>query len=304
MSSSSLAIASGRLAALALTLLVAGTLVAGQVRGAAVQLRPWTVAAPFAATEAGGNGPCRRLRREAGVTVCDFGVAPAQATRTVALVGDSHASHWRAALDAVAGRQRWRGLSITHTSCPFSRATKLTPEPTRSGCVRWVGALPGYLARHPEVDTVFAVGITGGKVHVPPGLTRFQAKVEGFRRAWQTLPASVEHIVVIRDTPKMTRRTAGCIDRAQARHKVARLSCAVPRHTALEADPQVAAALQERARHVQVVDLTARLCNSRRCFPVIDGVVVYRDIHHITPAFSRSLGAPLERAVEQAMVAW
>ena len=102
----------------------------------------------------------------------------------------------------------------------------------------------------------------------------------------------------------MTRGTAGCIDRAEARHKLAGPSCAVPRHTALEADPQVAAARQERSRHVQVIDLTGRLCNTRRCFPVIGGVLVYKDVHHFTAVFSKSLGPPLEQALERTMRAW
>jgi hypothetical protein len=250
------------------------------------------------------NGPCRDFRREDGVSVCDFGVLPEQATRNVALVGDSHASHWRGALDVVAGEDGWRGLSITHTGCAFSMAAKLTPEPERSGCARWVAALPGYFTRHPEIDAMFVVGITGGKVRRGSRRTMFEAEADGYRSAWKALPATVKHLVVIRDTPKMTRRTAGCIDRAVAAHRLSGTTCAVPRHAALAADPQVAAARQERSRQVQVVDLTRRLCNSRECFPVIDGVRVYKDVHHLTLPFSKSLGPPLARAVARAMAAW
>jgi hypothetical protein len=266
-------------------------------------LRRTVMPAPFAA-KGEGNGPCRQFRREQGVSVCDFGVAPEQATRHVALVGDSHASHWRAALDVVAGERGWHGLSVTHTSCPFSEAAKLTPEPTRSGCVRWVKGLPRYFDAHPEIDTLFVVGITGGKVKVPPGRTMFETKVDGYRAAWATLPATVKHIVVIRDTPKMSRRTVDCVDRAMAAHKLAGTGCAVPRRTALAADPQVAAAREEHSRRTQVVDLTSRLCNSRACFPVIGGVLVYKDLHHFTLVFARTLGAPLAREVDRAMRAW
>jgi hypothetical protein len=287
-----------RLAVLAVTLLTVGALTAepAHVQGKAV------AAASSSAIEQ--NGPCRDFRRDEGVSVCDFGVVPEQATRNVALVGDSHASHWRAALDVVAGQDGWRGLSITHTSCAFSMATKLTPEPARSVCVRWVNALPAYFTRHPEIDTMFVVGITGGKVRAPRGRTMFETEVDGYRNAWKALPATVEHIVVIRDTPKMTRRTAACIDRAVAAHRLAGTACAVPRRAALAADPQVAAARREGARHVQVVDLTRRLCDSRECFPVIDGLRVYKDVHHFTLPFSKALGPPLARAVDRLLRAW
>jgi hypothetical protein len=287
-----------RIAVLVLTLLAASA-------GGARRVRAQAGAGPAAAASSiEDNGPCRTFHREAGVSVCDFGAAPEQATRNVALVGDSHASHWRAALDVVATEHGWRGLSVTHTSCPFSKATKLTPEPTRSSCARWVKSLPGYFAVHPEIDTLFVVGITGGKVYVPPGHTMFQRKVSGYLDAWSELPDTIKHIVVIRDTPKMTRSTAGCVDRAMAAHKLAGRTCAVARRAALATDPQVAAARREDMRHVQVVDLTSRLCSSRQCFPVIGGVLVYKDVHHFTLAFSRSLGVPLARAVDQAMSGW
>jgi hypothetical protein len=288
-----------RVAVLVLTLVAAAGGGASGVRAQGPAAGP---APPVSKVEQ--NGTCRNFRREEGVSVCDFGVAPEQAARNVALVGDSHASHWRAALDEVANERGWRGLSVTHTSCPFSKATKLLPEPTRSGCVRWASALPGFFAGHPEIDTLFAVGITGGKVRVAPGQTMFEAKVDGYLSAWSELPDTIKHIVVIRDTPKMTRRTVGCVDRALARHTLARTSCAVPRRTALAADPQVAAAHEERTRHAQVVDLTARLCSSRQCFPVIGGVQVYKDVHHFTLVFAKTLGPPLARAVDRAMSAW
>ena len=73
----------------------------------------------------------------------------------------------------------WRGRSIARTSCPFSTATKHTPQPTRSRCERWVRKVPAYFRAHPEIDTVFVVAITGGAVNVPRGRTMLEAKVNG-----------------------------------------------------------------------------------------------------------------------------
>src|SRR4051812_35400343 len=47
------------------------------------------------------NSPCKQVRR-AAPPVCAFGAPAAGASQTIALVGDSHAGHWRAALSAVA----------------------------------------------------------------------------------------------------------------------------------------------------------------------------------------------------------
>jgi peptidoglycan/LPS O-acetylase OafA/YrhL len=266
-------------------------------------LRRQVVPAPVAAREE-LNAPCQNFRRENGVSVCEFGVPAAQATRHVALIGDSHASHWRAPVDAVARERAWHGLSVTRTSCPFSTSTKLTPEPTRSQCTRWVKALPGFFALHPEIDTVFVSGITGGRVKVPRGRSKREAKVNGYRDAWRTLPATVKHIVVIRDSPKIFHSTLECIDRAIAAHRDAGATCAVPRRSSLLPDPEAIAARATHSTRLQVVDLTPLLCSPGQCFPVIGGALVYKDLHHFTLVFAQTLAAPFGTAVRRLVRSW
>ncbi|MBW3607925.1 MAG: acyltransferase [Actinobacteria bacterium] len=266
-------------------------------------LRNEVVPLPVAAkTE--GYAPCERFHREGGLSQCDFGVAPAKASRTIALVGDSHASHWRTPLDAVADRNGWHGVSITRTSCPFSEATKHLAEPTRSQCKDWVEKLPDYFRERPEIDTIFVVGITGGTVNVPRGRTMFEAKVNGVRKAWRKLPDSVKHIVVIRDTPRIAGDTVDCMDRAIADGERADLACAVPRGTALDADPQAVAARLSGSSRMQVIDLTQRFCSERLCFPVVGGALVFKDLHHFTLVWAETLGPPLMREVERVKQSW
>jgi peptidoglycan/LPS O-acetylase OafA/YrhL len=266
-------------------------------------LRTRVVPLPVAAkTEA--NAPCPNFRKEAGVSVCEFGEPADKAQKTVALLGDSHASHWRAPLDTVARDHGWHGLSVARTSCVFSKATKLTPEPTRSQCLRWVKNVPGFFEQHPEIDTVFVVAITGGVVNVPKGRTMFEAKMNGVRRAWKTLPDTVKHIVIIRDTPKIFRRTVDCIDKAISARERAGTECAVPRKAALEADPALIAARKEHSPRLQGIDLTDIFCSRRLCYPVIGGALVYKDLHHFTRVFAETLAGPLERKVDALMQEW
>ncbi len=65
------------------------------------------------------NAPCRLTRAAELVSPCFFG---ADARAGVALIGDSHAEHWRGAIEVVAQRLRWRGVSIIRSSCPFNAA--------------------------------------------------------------------------------------------------------------------------------------------------------------------------------------
>ena len=266
-------------------------------------LRRRVVPLPVAARDE-ENAPCPNFRKEGGVSVCEFGAPAGGARKTIALLGDSHASHWRAPLDRVARQRGWHGLSLTRTSCVFSAATKITPEPTRSQCLRWVDSVPRFFERHPEIDTVFIVGITGGVVHVPRGRTMFEAKMNGVRRAWKTLPETVKHIVVIRDTPRITSSTVECIDDAIAAGERPGIACAVPRKGALEEDPAVVAARKEHSPRVQAIDLTSVLCSSRLCYPVIGGALVYKDLHHFTVVFAKTLAPPLERKLEALTQQW
>ncbi len=266
-------------------------------------LRTSVVPLPVAA-KSEDYAPCERFHREGGLSQCDFGVPAAKAKRTIALVGDSHASHWRTPLDHVARQNGWHGVSITRTSCPFSEATKKLAEPTFSQCQDWVAKLPGYFRAHPEIDTIVTVGITGGAVKVPPGKTMFEAKVDGVRSAWRTLPDTVKHIIVLRDTPRIAGDTVDCVDRAITAGERADINCAVPREFSVEADPQAVAARTSGTSRTQVIDLTNRFCSKRLCFPVIGGALVFKDLHHFTLVWAETLGPPLAREVQRVSQSW
>ncbi len=250
------------------------------------------------------NPACTRKTRVGAVSVCEFGVPAEQATRTFALIGDSHATHWRAGLEVVARRKGWHGLSITHTGCPFSRATYDLPEPARSRCVAWNRQVPTQLARYPMVDTVFVSSITGGRIVVPRGETTTRAKMNGYQRAWARLPSFVKRVVVIRDTPKATGDTLQCVSDAVAAGDDAGAACAIPRRRALDMDPAAAAARALPRDQAQVVDMTRYLCGLRRCRPVIGGVLVHKDVHHLTREYATTLGPLLLRKIDRLELSW
>jgi hypothetical protein len=249
------------------------------------------------------NAPCEIVETKGRVRVCAFGAAAAPGVRTVALIGDSHASHWRSAMAALVKAKGWRGLSITHTSCPYSAATAVIDEPGRTECVQWKHQLAQWLGKHPEVDTVFFGAHSGGEVVQPKGKSQWQAQVNGYVNAWKALPKSVAHIMVFRDTPKMRSATMDCVQTALDKHKDAGKACAQPRGRALERDPEAVAAAHWRARagvRVHTVDMTRYICDAARCYPVVGGALVFKDIHHLTAVFADSLGPYVEKQVDAA----
>jgi hypothetical protein len=244
------------------------------------------------------NSPCVDRREAPTPPVCAFGAPAATAERTVALVGDSHAGHWRAALTVAAEREGWHGLSLTHSSCPLQKALRDLEEPRRTSCRRWKREVFAWFERHPEVRTVFVAGLTGGSGVVPErGLSAYATSRLGYERAWRTLPDTVETIVVIRDTPKFRVHTNRCVERAVARGDAPGPACARSRRAALDRDPAIDAAGRLGSRRIETVDLTRYFCDRRVCFPVVGGALVLRDNTHVTGTFSKTLGPYLHRAV-------
>jgi hypothetical protein len=249
----------------------------------------------------GVNAPCDPVERVGQVGVCALG-APAPATSTLALVGDSHAAHLRAALAATAVIRGWHGVSLTQTGCPLTRATKILREPLFSECKRWNAEVVVWLAGHPEVRTVVVSQIVSRVGVVPaPGRSKFATAVAGYRAAWRSLPTSVQRVIVVRDNPKGAHGVLGCVDDAIAARRRAALVCASRRSVALERDPAVVAAASLRSSRVAIVDLSSVYCGPRRCYPVIGGALVYKDRHHLTQVFSRTLAPILGRRVAAAM---
>ncbi len=241
------------------------------------------------------NSPCAVIYRKREIYVCQFGRRESEAVGTIALVGDSHASHWRAGLARMAQARQWRGLSITQDACPFSAANLLVLERKRKACREWKGATLAWFQEHPEVSTVFFSGHNGLTVGIRDPEADFEAQVQGFLDAWKLLPASVERVVVIRDTPRMATGTHDCVERELRRGKRPGIACAISRKRYLRPDPADIAARRYKTDRAESIDMSRYFCGKEVCYPVIGGALVNKDTTHITRVYSETLGRYLHR---------
>jgi hypothetical protein len=53
-----------------------------------------------------------------------------------------------------------------------------------------------------------------------------------------------------------------------------------------------------------VIDLTKVICDDDRCYPVIGGALVFKDLHHFTLVFAKTLSAPLGRKIDALVSGW
>ncbi len=232
------------------------------------------------------------------ISVCAFGAGPDVATATFALIGDSHAAALKTGLHVLGLARRWRGLSMLLAACPATQAPAILPTPARSiACRTWNRDVIAWLAAHPGVDTVFLSTHTSAEVKPADGQTMAEAVRAGYREEIEALLGAVRRVVVIRDTPYDPPGHLRCITRALQTSRPPGPACARSRRLALQPDPLAAAARELRSDRVQVIDLTPRFCDARRCYPVVGGALVHRDETHVTPAFSATLGPFIMRAL-------
>ncbi|CAN5162408.1 hypothetical protein BH20ACT16_BH20ACT16_15250 [soil metagenome] len=245
-----------------------------------------------------GNARCGVISVQTPST-CQFGVRAAVANRTIALVGDSHAAHWRGALEVVAQARGWRGFSLTRSGCPLSTALPDLPKARRESCAQWRRAVRTWFAAHPEVRTVFVSQLSGTSVHAPKGAKRRERQIQGYLRAWSGLPKTVRQIIVLRDVPFSSANTPICIERAMRNRRRPGVSCALRRSKVLRRDAAAIAARRPGARRVHLIDLTPAMCSPRLCYPVVGGVLVHKDKTHITALFAGTLGPLLQGRLDR-----
>jgi hypothetical protein len=233
---------------------------------------------------------------------CEFGVPAEQATREIVMIGDSHALHWRSAMQVMAAAHGWHGTLFTVGGCFFSAAVGSFAQ----SCVPWYDSMQAWLRDRPDVDTVFVTSNADTPVDVPPGKTMDEVKIDGFRRAWRAMPPTVKHLVVLRDLTKSTPETLQCVGEAST--TAARplgAVCPLARSTAQSKDVGVVTVERLKDRRYQAIDMSDYVCGPRTCFPVVGGVQVNIDQWgHVNPTFMRTLGPYLLRRVRALEASW
>jgi hypothetical protein len=238
--------------------------------------------------------PCQPIEH-VRPSACAFGPPARKALTSVALLGDSHAAAWRAALDAVADTWRWHGISITRNNCPYTFAVTAG----KGHCKGWAGSVRRWLKAHPEVKTVVVGANSGSGVVAAGGHTLRTTKINGYIAAWKAMPQSVRQIFVMRDAPHSRNSTAGCVSKALARRRNPAVRCSRGRTGALQTDEAAVAAGRTDSARVHLIDLSDFMCDSERCYPVVGGALVIKDIGHLTRTFSRTLGPYVGRAISR-----
>lgn len=215
--------------------------------------------------------PCKDRWAAGGGLSCGMFEPGERATRTVVVVGDSHAEQWLATLLPLAKENDWRLVSLLKGACSFGAAQ------TRTGsCAAFNREAMAYLtSRHP--DTVVTVATAAHPT------TDGERLVTGYAAAVTELTARGIAVVGLRDNPRFTEGVVACA--LQEGDDSPR--CASPVSAKLAtADP---AAGLVGIDGLTLVDLTDHICPQGQCRASVGNVWVYLDDNHLTKTYAATL---------------
>jgi peptidoglycan/LPS O-acetylase OafA/YrhL len=240
----------------------------------------------LAPDDSGNDGDCWVTKTAADPLFCHVG--PADGTRRVLAVGDSHNNALIPAYRYAAEALGWQIDVTGHSACYWTDATLIQPVKAHEhACAAWQDNLASYLADHEPYDAIL---VTNSRVNepvaVPTGSSEEETAVRGLLEAWAPQLARGVEIVALEDVPLPRADVTQCVVRHAS---TAAARCATPVDTAL-APPSYAALAAEGTDGVSVLDLNDLLCDASSCAAVVGGVVVWQDRGHVTGTFARTLG--------------
>ncbi len=247
---------------------------------------------------------CQQTIAPADVRVCSIGSEDPTPERVVAVVGDSHATHWFAAFDRLGREHNWRVLTYVKASCPVTTARRLlvdeqTDEGQRS-CLEWSEEVRRQIARDERISYVFSSTFSSAyKYADDPDHPLRDPRTDGFQDVWRTWVSAGKDVFVIKDVPPTQ---GGDVPNCLALHPERRLACST-RADEVPDDASADAVVSMHEPRVHLVDLTDRFCDDRRCYPVVGNLIVYSDSSHLTTDYSTALAPYLFEQVDQLVAA-
>lgn len=235
---------------------------------------------------------------------CLFG-APGETPVSV-LWGDSHANHLRPALEPWAVQKGVTIRQVTKALCPplLGVSPAMAPREMHLDCrqfntetLDWIRATPSirqvilsarwpiYVGRSWPRHGVTPI-LTSGDV-VPPNadgsLAAFETSLAGTLKA---LTAAGKSVVLLAPLPDLYQGGAKCVGRSEYLGWDASRCAVSAEETSRRMMPIAAAIKSVSARYpgVTVIDQSPLFCDEKLCAPLKDGVVVFRDDNHVTPA--------------------
>ncbi len=229
-----------------------------------------------------GDG-CLAFERVTTPPTCEYG--DTGSAITIALVGDSHASHWFPAIEAIALERGWRLLTFVKVSCSFTTLAQrnLALKREYRECTAFNEAT---VARLNQIKPELTIIVNRRTFRPIGGGDTPELAGAAFGAMVARLPGATAIIV---DTPDPGFDAPACL----SKHPSDIRPCFFAQSDVDNGVIGIAERVAAEVAGAQLIDLTANICTEWPCSPIAGSVLIYRDEDHMTKTFSRSLAAPL-----------
>jgi hypothetical protein len=243
---------------------------------------------------------CHQDKTHADLTLCILG--DKHGKTDVAVVGDSKTRQWVPALDVAARKLGWRLLVSTKSSCAFTLApTALggpgTPNPS---CDAWNRAQIARIQKNKPDIFINALYKMRSKTVGDEGREGARADmIEGVHDALAGVATSGARVILIDSSPVQDQRIPECVNK----HAATLTKCATPRARAIGPDRTWDTASVDRVMSAapgsSLINLDDYICPASSCAPVIGNILVYRDKHHVTVPYMKTLAPAVLKALKR-----
>jgi peptidoglycan/LPS O-acetylase OafA/YrhL len=217
------------------------------------------------------NKDCYSEFNEPTAKVCSYGETE-NPDYTIALVGGSHSGHWFPALEEMVEDLNLRIDVYNKDACRFSDDN--FDGQLHDTCMEWNEKILDLLIADPP-DYVFTTANVGKGDTIPVGFLNQWRKLEG-----------ISQVFAVRDNPRMLVDPTICLDKGELSQ------CTAPRNEVLS-DILPWDNTEDIPSNVTFADLSDYFCDDETCYPVIGNVLVYRDLHHISTLYAKTLASAL-----------
>ncbi|BCJ54699.1 acyltransferase [Actinoplanes sp. NBRC 14428] len=206
---------------------------------------------------------------------------------TVVLFGDSHAGHWFPALEAASLRRHWKLAVVTKSACTAADGLIYLPQLKRefTECVQWRKQAWRYI-RSLRPDKVVMASTYPALELLGVSGSQDDAYVAAWQRSYRAVSGPGTEVYFVSDTPWLAGPAPECL----SAHLDDPAACGRSRKSALALPGRrrlVNATM--RAAGATVIDPVPWFCTETTCPATVGDLLVYRDQHHITTAYSRLL---------------
>ncbi|MGI5525770.1 acyltransferase family protein [Micromonospora sp. CA-259024] len=235
---------------------------------------------------------CYDQKPGAELTSCRLGSQRPDATK-VALVGDSHAAMLIPALEGQLEARNWALDTYVARGCIW---TAVGESDRLDECYARRQAMAERLGTGPKYDLIILAGKRSGSQdrHVTDGRTR------RYVEAWRPVLKRGSEIVVVVDNPTLGANDLDCLVNDAANGGDPK-RCAIDRRAAFRTGDDLQDAAKRIGGDVHTVDLTDLYCTATQCPLVIGNVIVYRDPHHLSATYARTLGEYLIQRIDASL---